>query len=126
MNKDEKELFDRFNKLNSIRDKYILDKEKNIIPANLGEWSNFLKNTREERMVAKNEVNGRFISTVFIGIDHNFYQNENNEIHIFETMVFESKENYSGIYCSRCGTWERALEEHQKAIEWVKNGENDD
>lgn len=110
------------------KDKFILDKDKNVIPASLFEWGQFFENNEEERIVKKDKINGLKISTVFIGVDHNicrlYDKEEDHELHIFETMVFDG--NMSDIYCDRYATWKEAEEGHQSAIEWVKSGCKDE
>jgi hypothetical protein len=70
------------------------------------------------RQVALDEVDGKKISTVWLGINYNF---NGDKPKILETMVFE-KESHSDIYCVRYSTWEEAEKGHAKAIEWVKAG----
>jgi hypothetical protein len=39
-------------------------------------------------------------------------------------MIFKAKRSLD--YCERYSTWDEALEGHNKAIEWVKDGCKDD
>ena len=107
------------------KDYYILDKDRNVIPADVLEWGEFF-NIVDHRIVKQENIDGFFISTVFLGIDHNWsWHKSNNEgykPHIFETMIF-NKGNVSEDYCDRCSTWQEAEEMHRKAVEWVKNKE---
>lgn len=112
-----KEHKDFLEKLHTKKDKFILDKDRNVIPATLYEWGEFLENTHEERIVNKTEINGLRVSTVFLGLDHSF----NGSKHIFETMVFEEN-SFHENYCERYSTWEQAEEGHQRAVQWVKDG----
>lgn len=118
----------KYPELNDIltrEDKFILDENNNVIPANLIEWGKFFENTGR-RIVKQEIVNDKTVSTVFIGIDHNFSWRKDYEphkSHIFETMVFEK--DYLEIYCERCSTWKEAEECHEKAVQWVKEGCND-
>jgi hypothetical protein len=104
------------------KDHFILDENNNAIPATLLEWGEFLENNKGgRRRVGRDFINDCTISTVFLGLDHYFCFDDDEEpkLHIFETMVFN---NDSDIYCERYATWQEAEEGHQKAIEWVKNG----
>jgi hypothetical protein len=97
---------------------FILDKNKNVIPATLLECGEFLETARQERIVKQEELNGYEISTVFLGIDHQFGIGPPL---IFETMVFV-KDDRQDIYCDRYSTWKEAEQGHKKAVEWVENG----
>jgi hypothetical protein len=108
----------KFDVLMTKKDKFILDENRNVIPANLSEWSTFIEE-KKKRRVAKDKVNGKRISTVFLGIDYNFDEGEGRPPHVFETMVFDK--DFYDIYCIRCSTWNEAEEQHQIAIQWVKD-----
>lgn len=106
-----------------------LDKDNNVIPCTLYEWGEFLEEARTngKKIVKQEEVKGKFISTVFLGLNHNFYKGGPL---IFETMVFEEGKDGGPlgyeIYCERYSTWKEAEEGHIKAIEWVNNGCKDE
>ena len=106
------------------KDKYILDKDRNVIPADLLEWGEFLENTHDERIVNRTELNGLRVSTVFLGLDHGYPQwsghTENYKPKIFETMIFNGENPLD--YCVRYSTWKEAEEGHQMAIQWVIDG----
>jgi hypothetical protein len=53
------------------------------------------------------------ISTVFLGIDHQFLSD--GPPILFETMIFGGKFD-SGEYQTRCSTWAEAEIMHQKAV----------
>ena len=103
--------------LNKDNKYYILDDDKNVIPASLMEWASFFENTDDERIVKRTEINGFRVSTVFLGLDHGF----NGLLDIFETMVFKGKDFANVEYCERHSTWKAAEKGHERAIEWVKN-----
>ena len=97
---------------------YILDEKNNVVPATIHEWAEFRKTDR--KIVKKEKVNGCFVSTVFIGVDHAFLD---DEFHVFETMVFLLEKNsWVEEYCERYATYKEALEGHEKAVQWVKDG----
>lgn len=107
------------------KDKYILDENKNVIPASLMEWGAYLEENHEDKIVRKDMINGLCVSTVFIGLDHKFSTPEEKESpdykpDIFETMVFDPERN--DIYCDRYATWQEAEEGHKKAMAWVIDG----
>ncbi len=99
---------------------YKLDENKNVVPSSLEEWSNFIEGRlpTNYQHVGDDTVNGKRISTVFIGICHDFDPYNNMPI-VFETMIFDSGHS---IYQVRYSTYDEALEGHAKAIKWVKNG----
>lgn len=72
-------------------------------PVTLKEWAELVADNR----VARSEVDGYTVSTVWLGFD-------------FETMVFTIDSN--DIYCRRYTTEQHAIEGHQAAIQWVKDG----
>lgn len=84
------------------------------------DWAQKFERQSEERIVKQEEVNGKFISTVFLGINHNW--GEGDPL-LFETMVFPSKDNFADLYCDRYSTWEEAELGHKKAVDLVKDGE---
>lgn len=72
---------------------------------------------REKCRVGNTENDKFFISTVFLGIDHNLGHTEgHNRPVLFETMVFNIKDgevDYSEIDMQRYCTWAEAEEGHQ-------------
>lgn len=105
---------------------YKLNKDKSISPCNLEEWSvqveQFHHGNDSLWRVGENFVDEKRISTVFLGIDHGYIY-ENKTPILFETMIFDDNnhENYND-YQKRYCNYEQALEGHQKAVDWVKNG----
>ena len=90
---------------------YILDKNKLAIPvATVVEWARFFE-IKAARRVALEEIGGLTISTVFLGIDLSFGDSEVPIL--FETMIFKGD---SSIDCDRCGTWEEAIEMHERHV----------
>lgn len=71
-----------------------------------------------EDKIIKQEIlpNGKFISTVWLGIDMNHVFGNGKPL-IFETMVFPERGNYSELDMERYSTEEEALEGHQKMVE---------
>jgi hypothetical protein len=64
-----------------------------------------------ERRVAKTTLpNGRYVSTVWLGMDHQF--GEGPPL-IFETMVFRSEDDSDDLDCDRYSTEAEALAGHE-------------
>ena len=82
----------------------------------------------DHRVVSQTEIGTKLVSTVFLGIDHQF-RFDGPPI-LFETMVFGPKEEKELLgrmrpvreeeYCERCSTWLEAEAMHQRAIKWAK------
>lgn len=69
--------------------KYLLDENNApVICEDLIEWGLWLEKNRERRRVGDDDVGDYHISTIFLGLDHN-YDNKGLPI-LFETMVFLS------------------------------------
>lgn len=93
--------------------KFILKDKKVIECFDLLEWGRFME--EKSRIVKQEVVNGVNISTVFLGLDHNF---DEGELLAFETMIFGGKHD---DYQERCSTWEQAEEMHAKAKKIVED-----
>jgi hypothetical protein len=101
---------------------YKLDKDKNAIPCSIDEYVEYMKEMyrTDTKHVALDTIKGMKISTVFLGINHQ-WGNSNIPL-IFETMVFDNMTDFCEIYLRRYSTWQEAEEGHAHALEWVKNG----
>ncbi len=88
--------------------KYILDDDHNLVPATFDEWGAFFSQI-DKRRVARTNVNGCDVSTVFLGMNHNY---GDGPPLLFETMIFGGPEN---DYTDRCTTWAEAEEMHKRA-----------
>jgi len=89
-------------------------------PLTLLEWAGALEDrTIDKRRVAETTLpNGRWVSTVWLGLDHRF---GHGPPLIFESMVFESKAEMDEIDCERYSTEEEARVGHQELVEkWSK------
>jgi hypothetical protein len=92
---------------------YIL-KDRLAVPVEtIEEWAAQLGSSGN--MVAAEAIGPYVISTVFLGIDHNFGMGELPIL--FETMIF--KDSAAEEYQERCGTWEEAIEMHERAVAHV-------
>jgi len=104
---------------------YYLNLDKSVRLCTLEEWGLQLEEMRrnDSKHVSDTEVNGKRVSTVWIGINHNFLGN--GKPLIFETMIFDNDNNSCyEIYCDRYSTWDEALAGHEKAVQWVLDGCN--
>ena len=95
---------------------YILDGTTPVVcndPAKFSQWFNSDNNRR----VAETTMGEYWVSTVFLGFDHNF----GGSIPVlFETMIFPSDilgAEYQERYC----TWDEAEEGHQRAVEYLRH-----
>ena len=67
-------------------------------------------------VVKQDTINSKFISTVWLGINHNYGEGEPL---IFETMIFPEGE-WQEDYCERYATKAQALDGHERALALVK------
>lgn len=107
---------------------YILDDDKNIVGTNsVVVWAKFCEEP-EKRVVAQHTATftddkGKewdiYISTVFLGIDHNF--GEKGAPLLFETMAFPIEEHAPAygkeLFMERYTTFDEAFEAHYKLLE---------
>jgi hypothetical protein len=99
---------------------YILDENKNVVKSSLEEWANFIEGDlpANYRHVGDDTVDGKRISTVFMGLCHNFNPYSRIPI-VFETMIFQGRKSLN--YQERYSTWKEAEAGHKRAVEWVKS-----
>ena len=84
--------------------KYILDSDHNpVLEPDLIKWATWFEH--DKRIVCQQHVGLIFVSTVFLGIDHNFYQA--GPPLLFETMTFPGDLQF------RCSTWKQAEVQHK-------------
>lgn len=98
---------------------YILDESHNpICQPDLHKWAVWFET--HERHVAQEVIGDVRVSTVFLGLDHNFGDDETPIL--FETMIFGGEHDQ---YQERFATWDEAMVGHQIALDLVKGGTND-
>lgn len=121
--KDEDELKNMMDDLEkySYGSNYFLNDDKTYRLCTLREWVKQFE-LIDNRRVGYDYINECEVSTVWLGIDHNYIYN--GPPILFETMVF--LDGISNIYQERYSTWQEAEEGHQRAIQWVKNGCKED
>ena len=105
--------------------KYILDENRNaILEPDLFRWADWLE-THDRRV--RSEMIGQYlVSTVFLGLDHNFALMPGEESErpiLFETMVFHAagvRGGSVGDIQERCSTWDEALAQHDRVAEQMR------
>ena len=95
-----------------MTDRYILKGKEPVECHSLIEWAEWFENG-DNRRVAQTSINEANVSTVFLGLNHNF---GDGLPLLFETMIFGGKHN---DYQTRCYSWEEAEAMHKKAVDLV-------
>lgn len=94
---------------------YIL-KDKKPLAVTLEEWARRFCEDGDDRRVARDELAGGVsVSTVFLGIDHNF--SDVGPPVLFETMIFGGPHDEEQW---RYTTWNEAVAGHQVAVELAR------
>ncbi len=91
--------------------KYILD-GKTPVPADLMTWARWFESA--DRSVAKDTIGESEVSTVFLGINHQW---GDGPLHLFETLVF------GGPLADEMGrypTWDEAVRGHDEMVARVR------
>ncbi len=90
---------------------YILKNKKPVECSDIIQWGNWMG--KNGRHIADTEKGNIRVSTVFLGIDHNW---RSSVPILFETMIFGGKyDQEQWRYC----TWKEAEEGHKKACQLV-------
>ncbi len=95
-------------------DYYKLDGKVVVRCSSLLEWGEWFETAK--RHVADEEISGIRISTVFLGLDHNF--SRKGDPLLFETMVFLP--DGTGDRMCRYFSWGEAEEGHKKMADLVR------
>lgn len=110
-------------------DKYILKGHKAVIEPDVIAWAKWYDRSNKKRVVKQEELpNGLFVSTVFLGIDHNFdnwfsiKKRKKRKPLLFETKVFLSIYNFDEEKdMERYSTWSEAVRGHKKMVKkWLR------
>lgn len=96
---------------------YILEGHEPV-PADLMTWARWFENATNRR-VAETHVGDMRISTVFLGLDHNF---AGGPPLLFESLVFDGTLDGE---MERYTTWEEAEEGHTRLVNRVRAREGD-
>ena len=97
-----------------MADKYILKGKTPVAVADLHTWARWFE--RADRQVDFSIVGPAQISTVFLGLNHNFFNRAGPPI-LFETMVFGGP--YDGNQ-DRYSTWEEAERGHEAMVKLME------
>lgn len=113
----ERHLRDLFQKIDR-GDHYILDDEHQVVPVDLYTWAMWFGANDDKRRVALTETEHLRISTVFLGLDHNW--SFKGPPILFETMVFVREpiddEAVADIEQRRYSSWDDAVAGHNAAV----------
>jgi len=96
-----------------MSDWYVLDVDKTPRKVSLMQGAAALEN--KDRIVANIVIGKARISTIFLGLDHNYWGK--GPPVLFETMIFGGPEDQ---YQERYSTWDEAKEGHRKAVKLVR------
>lgn len=114
--------------------RYILDGKVPVWEPDLHKWAQWFGT--HNRKVASTLIGKFEVSTVFLGLDHNFFSGNTKPL-LFETMVFkfpkvQPAEIMAGADCShiydniqeRYHTWEEAEVGHRKIVAQIMRGQD--
>lgn len=103
--------------MNYSRPLYYILKGKEVVPVeSVFEMAEFLEKD-DSRRIRRTEIKGVTISTVFLGIDHNFTSDKSSLPIVFETMIFGGV--HDG-YQERDAVYDSAIRSHEKACMLVQ------
>lgn len=80
-------------------------------------WGQWMES--HERHLARDTIHGVLISTVFLGIDHRYHDEENSPPVLWETMIFCEEKSWAGRfneYQRRYSSKAEALAGHKEAV----------
>jgi hypothetical protein len=101
-----------------MSERYVLDEAGNPqLEPNLMTWARWFENS-QNRVVKQDMIGDVKVSTVFLGLNHNF--GLDGPPVLWETMIFGGEHD---DYQDRYTTHEDALKGHQAAIELVRTAE---
>jgi hypothetical protein len=97
---------------------YILDERgEPIVEPDLMKWAKWFQVSNDKRLVKLEKVADGEVSTVFLGIDHNF--SGAGEPVLWETMIFGGANDQYQDRCS--GSREQAEAMHARAVQFLKD-----
>jgi len=96
---------------------YVLNEHGDAVPCDLMTWARRLESTN--RIVQQDTIGGVFVSTVFLGLDHNF---GHGPPLLFETMIFDG---FHDNYQERYSTYDEAIEGHARAMDVARQQSQD-
>ena len=99
---------------------YVLE-GREVIAAPFMDWAMWFEHVGRGRIVAQTKCRGRLVSTVFLGLDHNWA--ETGDPLIFETMVFADVEPGSEpLFQCRWSTYDEAEQGHAYTLALTEAG----
>jgi hypothetical protein len=94
-------------------------------PLELFEWAHLLEDM-DYRRVGETQVGAWWVSTVWLGLDHNFSLSAEATPLIFETMVFKrpcpKDEQGRDYFCDRYATLADAIAGHEDIVDKLRAG----
>jgi len=93
--------------------------DRNGEPISRDEWVQSFGNMAKRRVAETTLPNGKYVSTVWLGADHNFH---GGRPLIFETMVFPGETSRLDLDCERYATEAEAIAGHQAMVEKWRTG----
>lgn len=101
---------------------YKLDREHKIaVPCDLLEWALAF----EDNVVRQTSLSsGVHVSTVFLGLDHNWQMGADVDPILFETIVFSDRAMSETLGEYRYATWAEAEAHHDLIVEELKESTN--
>lgn len=96
-----------------MSDYYILN-GRAVVPSTLLEWGRWLEENRDKKMVRKTKVGDSLVSTVFLGLDHQW---GGGPPLIFETLVFDGP---LADEMDRYSTYDEAEAGHEAMVKRVE------
>jgi hypothetical protein len=91
---------------------YILIGQTPVPEPDLMKWAEWMQTA--DCIVFQEEIAGGVVSTVFLGLDHQYGAGPPL---LFETMVFRDGES---VACHRCGTWREAEAQHGDVLAAIR------
>lgn len=96
--------------------KYKLSGKVAVVCHDLFEWGTWYETA--DRKVARDDIEGIIVSTVFLGIDHGFSADPDSDPLLFESLVFLPDDETGEM--RRYFTWEEAEEGHSQIVDAIK------
>jgi hypothetical protein len=97
---------------------WIEDAEGNARPA-LSDWEYLRWRRQAFRHVGDDTLNGYRVSTVFLGVNHQF---GDGPPLLYETMIFRGGDPGQEVFCDRYSTRAQAAEGHARALAAIREG----
>lgn len=84
------------------------------------QWASLFEDDSYKRVAVTHFESGRWVSTIWLGMDHSFRPGGDEGILIFETMVFNGDGTMIDEYMERYSTEEQARAGHKRIEEMVQ------